>query len=111
MLRSYYQTSFVKQYEKSYRLLRTKTCINNAYRPDIGRRLEDLPALVERMAGTNQGIFGRCLNYSGCSGSAKLPTGSSKCRQSVVDSHSGSRSSTMKGPSSLSSRMGGSYLP
>ena len=53
-LRSYYQTSFVKQYEKSDRLLRTETCINNTYHLAIGRRLENLPALVERMAGTNQ---------------------------------------------------------
>lgn len=54
VLRSYYQTSFVKQYEKADRLLRTETCINNTYHLDIGRRLENLPALVERMAGTNQ---------------------------------------------------------
>jgi hypothetical protein len=54
VLRSYYQTSFVKQYEKSDRLLRTETCINNTYHLDIGRRLENLPALVDRMAGTNQ---------------------------------------------------------
>ncbi len=54
VLRSYYQTSFVKQYEKSDRLLRTETCINNTYHLDIGRRLENLPALVERMAGTNR---------------------------------------------------------
>lgn len=54
VLRSYYQTSFVKQYEKSDRLLRTETCINNTYHLDIGRRLENLPALVERMAVTNQ---------------------------------------------------------
>jgi hypothetical protein len=54
VLRSYYQTSFVKQYEKSDRLLRTETCINNTYHLGIGRRLENLPALLERMAGTNQ---------------------------------------------------------
>jgi hypothetical protein len=54
VLRSYYQTSFVKQYEKADRLLRTETCINNTYHLDIGRRLENLPALVERMAGTNR---------------------------------------------------------
>jgi hypothetical protein len=54
VLRSYYQTSFVKQYEKSDRLLRTETCINNTYHLDIGRRLENLPAVIERMAGTNQ---------------------------------------------------------
>ncbi len=54
VLRSYYQTSFVKQYEKSDRLLRTETCVNNTYHLGIGRRLENLPSLVERMATTNQ---------------------------------------------------------
>ena len=29
VLRSYYQTSFVKQYEKAETLLRTETCVNN----------------------------------------------------------------------------------
>jgi hypothetical protein len=54
VLRSYYQTSFVKQYEKSDRLLRTETCINNTYPLAIGRRLENLPALIERMGVTNE---------------------------------------------------------
>jgi hypothetical protein len=54
VLRSYYKTSFVKQYEKSDRLLRTETCINNTYHLDIGRRLENLPDLIKRMAITNQ---------------------------------------------------------
>lgn len=54
VLRSYYQTSFAKQYVRSYRLLRTETCINNTYHLGIGRRLENLPALTERMAMTNQ---------------------------------------------------------
>lgn len=54
VLRSYYQTSFVKQYEKAGRLLRTETCINDTYHLDIGRRLENLPELVERMAATNE---------------------------------------------------------
>lgn len=54
VLRSYYQTSFAKQYVRSYRLLRTETCINNTYHLGIGRRLENLPALTERMATTNQ---------------------------------------------------------
>jgi len=53
VLRSYYHTSFVKQYEKADRLLRTETCINDPYDLDIGRRLENLPRLVERMATTN----------------------------------------------------------
>ncbi len=54
VLRSYYHTSFAKQYVRAYRLLRTETCINNTYHLGIGRRLENLPALTERMAITNQ---------------------------------------------------------
>lgn len=54
VLRSYYQTSFVKQYEKGDRLLRTETCINDTYQVGVGRRLENLPTLVERMTTTNQ---------------------------------------------------------
>jgi hypothetical protein len=53
VLRSYYQTSFVKQYEKGDRLLRTETCINDPRHLDIGRRLENLPSLIEHMAATN----------------------------------------------------------
>jgi hypothetical protein len=54
VLRSYYQTSFVKQYEKAETLLRTETCINNTYHLNVGRRLDNLPKLVERMTETNQ---------------------------------------------------------
>ena len=54
VLRSYYQTSFVKQYEKAETLLRTETCINNTYHLNVGRRLANLPTLVERMAATNE---------------------------------------------------------
>ncbi len=53
VLRSYYQTSFVKQYEKGDRLLRTETCINDTHHLNIGRHLENLPVLLERMASTN----------------------------------------------------------
>ncbi len=53
ILRSYYQTSFVKQYEKGDRLLRTETCLNDTYHLGIGRRLAHLPELHERMAATN----------------------------------------------------------
>jgi len=53
ILRSYYRSSFVKQYEKGDRLLRTETCLNNTYDLGIGRRLEHLPELRERMAATN----------------------------------------------------------
>ena len=54
VLRSYYRTSFVKQYEKAETLLRTETCINDTYHLNVGRRLKNLPTLVERMAETNQ---------------------------------------------------------
>jgi hypothetical protein len=53
VLRSYYRSSFVKQYEKEGRLLRTETCVNNTYDLGIRRRIEHLPELVERMAKTN----------------------------------------------------------
>ena len=53
ILRSYYQSSFVKQYEKGDRLLRTETCLNDTHDLGIGRRLDNLPALRERMATTN----------------------------------------------------------
>src|SRR5262249_43955413 len=53
ILRSYYRSSFVKQYEKGDRLLRTETCLNNTYDLGIGRRLEHLPELRARMAATN----------------------------------------------------------
>ena len=53
ILRSYYGSSFVKQYEKGDRLLRTETCVNNTYDLGVGRRLENLPALHERMRATN----------------------------------------------------------
>ena len=54
VLRSYYQTSFVKQYEKAEALLRTETCINDPRHLNVKRRLEHLPTLVARMAETNQ---------------------------------------------------------
>ena len=54
VLRSYYQTSFVRQYEKAGRLLRTETCLNSTYHLGIGRRLENLPAVIERLATTNR---------------------------------------------------------
>jgi hypothetical protein len=54
VLRSYYRTSFVKQYAKAETRLRTETCINDPYHLNVGRRLENLPTLVTRMAETNQ---------------------------------------------------------
>jgi len=52
-LRAYYQTSFVKQYEKGNRLLRTETCLNDTHHLGIGRSLEHLPELQERMLASN----------------------------------------------------------
>jgi hypothetical protein len=54
ILRSYYGSSFVKQYEKGDRLLRTETCLNNTYDVGIGRHLDNLLALKERMLATNR---------------------------------------------------------
>jgi hypothetical protein len=52
-LRAYYQTSFVKQYEKGDRLLRTETCLNDTHHLGIQRGLEHLPELHERLLATN----------------------------------------------------------
>jgi hypothetical protein len=52
-LRAYYQTSFVKQYEKGGRLLRTETCLNDTHHLGIGRSLAHLPELHDRMLTTN----------------------------------------------------------
>lgn len=52
VLRAYYQTSYVKQYEKGDRLLRTETCLNDPYHLGVGRRLENLPELKRHMAAT-----------------------------------------------------------
>ncbi len=54
VLRSYYGSSFVKQYEKGDRLLRTETCLNDTHDLDVGRHLDNLPLLRERMRATNQ---------------------------------------------------------
>jgi len=52
VLRAYYKTSFVKQYEKGDRLLRTETCLNDPKHLNVGRRLENLPALEEKLRTT-----------------------------------------------------------
>jgi hypothetical protein len=52
VIRAYYQTSYVKQYEKGDRLLRTETCLNDPYHLGVGRLLENLPALKENLAAT-----------------------------------------------------------
>jgi hypothetical protein len=52
VLRAYYKTSFVKQYEKGDRLLRTEACLNDPKHLDVGRRLENLPALEDKLRTT-----------------------------------------------------------
>jgi hypothetical protein len=54
VLRAYYRTSFVKQDEQAETLLRTEPCVHDPYHLDVGRRLENLPKLVDRLAETNQ---------------------------------------------------------
>jgi hypothetical protein len=58
VLRWYYQTSFAKQYTRGDhhgdRILRTETCSNDARHFGIGRRLENLPLLREKLASTNE---------------------------------------------------------
>jgi hypothetical protein len=61
VLRWYYQTSFAKQYvrgdQHSDRILRTETCSNDTRHFGVGRRLENLPLLHDKLAATNE----RCL--------------------------------------------------
>ena len=61
VLRWYYQTSFAKQYTRgdghADRILRTETCSNDTRHFGIGRRLENLPLLRQRLVTTNE----RCL--------------------------------------------------
>lgn len=57
VLRWYYQTSFAKQYVRgdrhSDRILRNETCSNDTRHFGVGRRLENLPLLREKLAATN----------------------------------------------------------
>jgi hypothetical protein len=61
VLRWYYQTSFAKQYvrgdQHSDRILRNETCSNDTRHFGVGRRLENLPRLRDKLAATNE----RCL--------------------------------------------------
>jgi hypothetical protein len=61
VLRWYYQTSFAKQYvrgdQHSDRILRNETCSNDTRHFGVGRRLENLPLLRDKLAATNE----RCL--------------------------------------------------
>ena len=52
VLRAYYKSSYVKQYEKGDRLLRTETCLNDTYHVGIGRKLHNLPEVKEHLAAT-----------------------------------------------------------
>ena len=52
VLRAYYKSSYVKQYEKGDRLLRTETCLNDTYHLGIGRKLDNLPAIRRHLAAT-----------------------------------------------------------
>ena len=60
VLRWYYQTSFAKQYvrgdQHTDRILRNETCSNDTRHFGVGRRLENLPLLHERLAATNEPI-------------------------------------------------------
>jgi hypothetical protein len=61
VLRWYYETSFAKQYTRGDRrgdcILRNETCSNDTRHFGVGRRLENLPRLREKLAATNE----RCL--------------------------------------------------
>jgi hypothetical protein len=58
VLRWYYQTSFAKQYTRGDqhgdRILRTETCSNDTRHFGVGRRLENLPLLRQKLAQTNE---------------------------------------------------------
>jgi len=57
VLRWYYQTSFTKQYTRgdrqSDRILRAETCSNDTRHFGVGRRLDNLPSLREKLVATN----------------------------------------------------------
>jgi hypothetical protein len=61
VLRWYYRTSFAKQYtrgdQRGDRILRTETCSNDTRHFGVGRRLENLPVLRDKLMATND----RCL--------------------------------------------------
>jgi hypothetical protein len=58
VLRWYYQTSFAKNYvrgdQHGDRILRAETCSNDTRHFDVGRRLENLPQLRDKLAATNE---------------------------------------------------------
>jgi hypothetical protein len=61
VLRWYYLTSFAKQYTRGDqhgdRILRTETCSNDTRHFGVGRRLQNLPLLHDKLTATNE----RCL--------------------------------------------------
>jgi hypothetical protein len=61
VMRWYYHSSFAKHYTRgdqhADRILRTETCCNDTYHFGVGRRLENLPTLRDKLTGANQ----RCL--------------------------------------------------
>ncbi len=61
VLRWYYETSFAKQYTRgdqhTDRILRNETCSNDPRHFGVGRRLDNLPLLRDKLAATND----RCL--------------------------------------------------
>jgi hypothetical protein len=75
VLRWYYQSSFVKQYvrgdQHADRILRTETCSNDTYHFGVGRRLENLPLLHQKLAATNE----RCLTEQAELLSSAIDTG------------------------------------
>lgn len=58
VLRWYYQTSFAKNYvrgdQQGDRILRAETCSNDTRHFGVGRRLENLPLLRDKLAATNE---------------------------------------------------------
>ena len=58
VLRWYYQTSFAKNYTRGDRrgdcILRAETCSNDTHHFGVGRRLDNLPLLREKLAATNE---------------------------------------------------------
>ncbi len=58
VLRWYYQTSFAKNYTRGDqhgdRILRAETCSNDTRHFGVGRRLENLPLLRDKLAATNK---------------------------------------------------------
>lgn len=75
VMRWYYQTSFAKQYTRgdqhSDRILRTETCANDTRHFGVGRRLDNLPALRDKLMATNE----RCLALQAALLASPIDTG------------------------------------